>query len=70
MPIVEYCLRDADPGERDLLADSSLTDRAVPCLNSCGRCYEESVLRLDGRLCTGDGYAAILDRELDGEWSE
>lgn len=55
--IVEYCISNASPEDRQSLPESA---EARPCMQECGRCHEGPFLAIEGELVTGDGYMELL----------
>lgn len=60
MTHVLYCLNNASPSERRLMAASPLRPRPSRCLERCSTCFERPFLLVGGTLTLGESHRALL----------
>lgn len=65
--LVEYCLANVSPTERQRIESMDVRSRSVRCLDRCGSCYRESLLVVDGVPVTGETCSQLIASRDSGE---
>lgn len=60
MAVVECCVANLDESRRERLRRSDHEFRVRPCLQRCGRCYDEPFAVVDGTVQTGRDYERLV----------